>query len=156
MAKRTDHGLDLERRQHHRLDHAVLAAREAVPGTARATSSARGAAGELAQQAEVEYLEFIDDHRWEFVAEIEDRARKVSADWRRLNDETRKRLTPLEREHRDLRSAVSFFLGNTEALTRDDIPEDYAQPPLPTADALARLEAAQPAQAVHRAHKLAT
>jgi hypothetical protein len=115
-----------------------------------------GAAGELAQQAEVEYLEFIDDHRWEFVAEIEDRARKVSADWRRLNDETRKRLTPLEREHRDLRSAVSFFLGNTEALTRDDIPEDYAQPPLPTADALARLEAAQPAQAVHRAHKLAT
>jgi hypothetical protein len=118
-------------------------------------ASKRTAEG-LAQQAVAAYLEFIDEHRWEFVAEIGDRARKVSAEWRRLNDETRKRLTPLEREHRERRSAVSFFLGNTEQLTREDIPEDYAQPPLPTADALARLEAAQPAQALHRAHELAT
>jgi hypothetical protein len=119
-------------------------------------NASKRTAEELAQQAVAEYLEFIDEHRWEFVAEIEDRAKKVAADWRRLNDETRKRLTPLEREHRELRSAVSFFLGNTEELTREDIPEDYAQPPLPTAHALARLEAAQPARAVHRAHELAT
>lgn len=99
------------------------------------------AAQDLAYHAEQDYLRFINDHAFDFVAEVEAEGVKVAAEYRKIHDETRKRLAPLEQRHQQIRAAVRFFVGDTEPFTLEDLPEDPGVPPLPTEESLQRYAA---------------
>jgi hypothetical protein len=100
------------------------------------------AARRPAIEARDRYERFIRDHAAELLIELAPAAERNAAEWNRANEEARKKLDPIETEHRRIANAVEYLLTTTQPFRSDDFPrEDYARPALPSEDSLARYRA---------------
>lgn len=137
----------------------LLAKRDQLEAQARSDLHPRqqSAAKNALEKAERTYLGFLADHTLEFLAEMAPEAEKVAAEYVKVSEEVNARLRPIEQRHRDLLNAVRVVVGNNEHFRPADLPAptEYRQPPLPSAEAMARVLAAHDAHAARVAASVA-
>ena len=105
----------------------------------------------LAQQAQVQLDQFVASNWQELHAELEPQANKVSERVRKITAEYEQKLSPFRQDWTQILNAQTQIVGRTDGIHREDLPAegDYAQPPVVSSEALARLN--QVAEPAHQA-----